>query len=282
MSNRFEEGSANSQHQDPPELTDEVQDASVIDEGVIDEGVTETQPKPKRKRNPLVAIGGAAILAVVGYFGLSTTGGPPPAPADDAPAVAQPQLQPPVAQSAPPDAVAPGVMAPGASAPGALVPLEATAPAVAMQVVAPSLLAPPAAPVDMSRIDSRLDELANQIEVLKAQQRMKQRAASDAPAAAGAVAGVIAVRDGDTAVRSARTSSSSRAKARSDVIEKAPPATLEGLNLRAVYPAAGPDMQAWVMEGDSMRVVSRGSVVGGARVLEVKSGLVVTDRGVIR
>ena len=60
------------------------------------------------------------------------------------------------------------------------------------------------------------------------------------------------------------------------------PASLPGLQLRAVHPSFGPDMQAWVLEGDQVRVVNRGSMVAGARVLEVRNNSVVTDRDVIR
>jgi hypothetical protein len=57
---------------------------------------------------------------------------------------------------------------------------------------------------------------------------------------------------------------------------------LSGLSLRAVYPPTGADMQAWVMEGDALRVVARGSVIAGHRVIEVQPDKVLTDQGVIR
>ncbi len=57
---------------------------------------------------------------------------------------------------------------------------------------------------------------------------------------------------------------------------------MQGMNLRAVYPPSGADMQAWVMEGEVLRVVSRGSVIAGARVVDVLPDRVVTERGIIR
>lgn len=57
---------------------------------------------------------------------------------------------------------------------------------------------------------------------------------------------------------------------------------VEGLSLRAVNPPHGPDMQAWVMDGDRIMVVSRGSTIRGARVTSIELDRVVTDRGVIR
>jgi hypothetical protein len=57
---------------------------------------------------------------------------------------------------------------------------------------------------------------------------------------------------------------------------------LEGMSLRAVYPPSGADSQAWVMDGQVLRVVARGSYIGGARVLEVLADRVITDQGFIR
>lgn len=69
------------------------------------------------------------------------------------------------------------------------------------------------------------------------------------------------------------------AKARA---EKKEAVALAGLSLRAVYPTAGPDMQAWVAQGEEVRVVVKGSYIDGATVLEVKPDVVLTDRGPIR
>jgi len=55
-----------------------------------------------------------------------------------------------------------------------------------------------------------------------------------------------------------------------------------GMSLRAVFPPSGPDMQAWVMEGEALRVLVRGSVIGGQRVIDVQPDRVITERGVIR
>jgi hypothetical protein len=58
--------------------------------------------------------------------------------------------------------------------------------------------------------------------------------------------------------------------------------TIASMSLRAVFPPTGADMQAWVMDGQTLRVVSKGSQLGGGRVLEVRPDRVLTDRGVIR
>lgn len=58
--------------------------------------------------------------------------------------------------------------------------------------------------------------------------------------------------------------------------------SVSGLSLRAVNPPSGPDMQAWVMDGDKITVVTKGSVIRGAKVTLIESDRVVTTAGVIR
>lgn len=57
---------------------------------------------------------------------------------------------------------------------------------------------------------------------------------------------------------------------------------LPNMRLRGVYPPTGDDRQAWVLLGDSVQIVARGSVVGGATVLRIDSDQVLTDKGAIR
>lgn len=83
-----------------------------------------------------------------------------------------------------------------------------------------------------------------------------------------------------TATAAARKSTTKPAASRAG--DSASSRALAGLNLRAVYPTAGPDMQAWVAQGEQVRVVSKGSYIDGATVLEVKRDVVLTDRGPIR
>ena len=57
---------------------------------------------------------------------------------------------------------------------------------------------------------------------------------------------------------------------------------LSGFSLRAVYPTSGPDMMAWVVEGDRVHAVSKGSQLRGTTVVRVEVDRVVTAGGVIR
>lgn len=65
-------------------------------------------------------------------------------------------------------------------------------------------------------------------------------------------------------------------------VAKPQPVALE-LKLKGVYPPQGPDQQAWILnpKNDAITVVSKGSMVEGARVLSIQSDRIVTDKGFI-
>jgi hypothetical protein len=169
--------------------------------------------------------------------------------------VAQPAIDPNVAAASAPTTVA------------AVTPAPTVVPAAGVAVQAPAI-------VDTKALDgvtSRMQALEQRMDSLENSRQAQIAAAAAAPAADAAP------------VRKPRKVAAAKpakkAEPKEEILE---PATLVGLQLRAVHPSFGPDMQAWVLEGDQVRVVNRGSMVAGARVLEVRSSSVVTDRGVIR
>lgn len=221
------------------------------------------------------------------------------APVDVPPVAADSPLNaaPPTASATAPSAGPTGQASPGQSAPAAMQP-----PVVAV-----------ASPLDaqatqemqrsIARIDSRIDGLTREVATLREQSsqlRVKSQTVNPAGQAAQPT---------QKAARSPASTESGQARSKppreggktaaaklpqspqqQPIVVERPVAAqpvpvmplLSGLSLRAVYPPTGADMQAWVMEGDALRVVARGSVIAGHRVIEVQPDKVLTDQGVIR
>lgn len=140
-------------------------------------------------------------------------------------------------------------------------------------------------------IKGRIDTMSREIATLR-EQRSRQTAESGGPKKTDKPAPVRSAAKSEkttTAAASERRGGSSGEIAEAAVTVSAvaaapasPGQPMQGFNLRAVFPPSGPDMQAWVMEGEVLRVVARGSTIAGHRVLDVLPDRVVTDRGVIR
>lgn len=132
---------------------------------------------------------------------------------------------------------------------------------------------------DIAEIKRKLDELAKapraaQASTKPARTATRQQATAAKPREATRQRTATASKS-EEAAASAPTPAATAAAA-------AAPTGVEGLSLRAVNPPHGPDMQAWVMDGDRIMVVTRGSTIRGARVTSIELDRVVTDRGVIR
>lgn len=97
---------------------------------------------------------------------------------------------------------------------------------------------------------------------------------------------------GAVQAKSDRPASKPRAVAKSEskkdaTKEAAEPAAeastgVAAMRLQAVYPSSGPDMQAWVRDGETVRVVAKGAKLGDATVLSVAADKVVTNKGIVR
>jgi hypothetical protein len=321
MSNHFEDDTdtADGQQQGADfaaEHGDAATDPPILNDEVIEQDLAEVPPK-KKGLNPRVAVLGlgAVVLVVVGVMGVKAAGvlGAPKAAAVDyeaemamihasqqkagtAPAAAPATGLLPSAQASAPDAGTGMLSAPleaasapavdpttgtaptaspaadpsavAAATPAAPAVAPATAPAVTVAVAAPQ--AAVADPKAMEGVTTRMQALEQRMDALENARQTQLAAAAAQPAV-------------EQAPRKPRKVAVAKpvkkAEPKEDVLE---PGSLPGLQLRAVHPSFGPDMQAWVLEGDQVRVVNRGSMVAGARVLEVRSNSVVTDRGVIR
>jgi hypothetical protein len=136
---------------------------------------------------------------------------------------------------------------------------------------------------DIAEIKRKLDELAKAPRSSRAAKPTSpaHRAAQSSANATGNATAVVNSRTSSAVAKKDSIGSGSNDEVISAAV-KAAPAGVEGMSLRAVNPPHGPDMQAWVMDGDRIMVVSRGSVIRGARVTSIELDRVVTDRGVIR
>jgi hypothetical protein len=201
------------------------------------------------------------------------------------------------APALPPVAAVPGVTAPAAPAAAGVAAQQGAAPVAAVQSKDVQALQK-----TIDDLKGRLDTMSKEMAALR-DQRNRQAAQPAQPGSTQKVASNA--RQDKQAKAEASTQAAQAAKKRPapreevvasssgspsvtvSTVAVATPATsgsepMQGLNLRAVYPPSGADMQAWVMEGEMLRVVSRGSTIAGLRVLEVLPDRVVTDRGVIR
>lgn len=116
------------------------------------------------------------------------------------------------------------------------------------------------------------------------------RASAAAPAAGASAKGARHAAASGTRTASATTGASaakSRTKAQSgssgSAVAKDGSAELDGaLTLKAVSPPSGPNMRAWIMDGDRLLSVVVGDSVRGARVVSISGREVATTQGVIR
>lgn len=179
-------------------------------------------------------------------------------------------------------------------------PVAASAVAVAATPAA-AAVAPVVAAVDgalpgkVDRLESRVDAIAQDIEEIKRRlssgsavgERRAVRSEVRRAAVSGKVAKASKAKGQKKSVESGGAAEVAKTQAPSAQVATAPAraefvSALDGLSLRAVNPPSGPDMQAWIMDGDKVTVVAKGSVVRGARVTLVESDRVVTTAGVIR
>jgi hypothetical protein len=270
-------------------------------------------PSPKKRSIVPIAAFGVVFLGVLGAVGYSMlgmlAGKAPAALPQEAYSAAPPVVEPPAAQPA----VAAVVTASPASAVDASpaqatqpvvvqIPPEAHAsaqpsasqtvqPQVAQQVSQQTATAPAATPAvtsaidtqvaqglqaSIDRIDARIEQLSREVAQLR-----EQRTRVAAAPAAQVVAAPASSKPRRAAARSASPAEASASTAVATPQSKSSD-TIASMSLRAVFPPTGADMQAWVMDGETLRVVSKGSSIGDGRVLEVRPDRVVTDRGVIR
>lgn len=283
------------------------------DQGVVDAA-------PKRKGNPLLPkiLAGvlcAVCLGVLGMFGMRLMGTMGP---DKSTQVAKAQAQP-MPASTPTDVpsspriatgtvlMADAVVSPPA-APAAPVVPSGAATTVAPAAVATSTssvpvavaVAQPQAPDPrVEKAEGRVRSLEAEVETLREQLARKETkanaAASARPVEAGRVAEVPKKRStpnwqAKKPVEAALPVATDRVIAKaggaesaaSDASSKKASPEIARLQLRGVFPPSGEDMQAWVMDGDKTRAISRGDLINGAKVLRVETDRVITDLGIIR
>ena len=322
MSNHFEDDTdaADGQQQGAefaPEHGDAATDPPILNDEVIEQDLAEVPPKKKGLNPRLAVLGlGVVVLGVVGVMGVKAAGvfGAPKASAIDYEAemamihTSQQKVATPTGE-APASGLLPSAQASAADAAAGMLsaPLEAasapavdpntgaapiTVPTVDSAAVSTAMPQAPAAepastpaatvvvavPQSSVAVDPKaLEGVTNRMQALEQRMDALENARQAQLAAAPAQPAVEHKPRKPRKVAVAMPAK--KAEPKEEILE---PATLAGLQLRAVHPAFGPDMQAWVLEGDQVRVVNRGAMVAGARVLEVRSNAVVTDRGVIR
>jgi len=286
---------------EPPVVSDHVED------------IVEAEVKP-RKKGPhprlVLALFGALILGIVGFFGYSLASklskpGRPPAPVAAKPAV-------PLDGAAGKGSVggsrgtvlmdgverAPAAAIVGEAASAAQVPIgqnTATRAPLAGEV-APLASTAAATLLDRAQAaDPRFDEVSDRITSLeRSVATLTARMAAPAPVApkrspVAADAATVHARHAVVAGAAGPTSTSpgpGRAARKpaamiTELADEVPP-EISRLQLRGVFPPTGADMQAWVVDGDKTISVSKDSVINGARVVRVEPDRVVTTRGVIR
>jgi len=266
-------------------------------------------PSPKKRSIVPIAAFGVVFLGVLGAVGYSMFGmlaGKAPAALPQeaysaAPPVAeQPPAQPAVAAvvAASPASAVDVSSAQGAQPVVVQIPPEAhasaqpsAAPTAQPPVVQQVAVAPAATPAvtsaidtqvaqglqaSIDRIDARIEQLSREVAQLR-----EQRTRVAAAPAAQVAAAPASSKPRRAAARSASPAQASASAAVATLDSKSSD-TIASMSLRAVFPPTGADMQAWVMDGETLRVVSKGSSLGDGRVLEVRPDRVVTDRGVIR
>lgn len=161
---------------------------------------------------------------------------------------------------------------------------SASSASIAVTGTQPQQAGSPVSTQDLERValalSARIDRLVNEVDELRQQQQRVQQAKLAAPQVAKARSPAADARR--TPTRSATKPSDDARDAQAAPARAVAQQAMEGFSLRAVYPPAGPDMQAWVMEGESLRIVSKGSTIAGAVVVDVQSDRVVTERGIIR
>jgi hypothetical protein len=233
---------------------------------------------------------------------------PPAAPA--APSV-QAATAEALAQTAAPSALAAPALPAVPAVPGLTTPPSTTATTTSTATAAGSVSASPVQSKEVQALQKTVDELKTRVDTMskdiaairdqrarqvsqtgiqkadeaRAQAKAERRPQSSSQTARrGTQPGQSATTAGAaTGVGPGATAAGATAMVVSTAAAAPPPQDpMQGLNLRAVYPPSGADMQAWVMEGEVLRVVSRGSEIAGTRVLDVLPDRVVTDRGVIR
>lgn len=228
----------------------------------------------------------------------ATAGAAPGAPGAPDAAAAQ------AAQAAQASALAAPTLPPVAAVPGVTTPVAQVAAQPAAQPAAPLTGAAAAAGAPQTAevkalqktiedLKGRIDTMSKEMATLR-EQRSRQAAESvgqkksDKPAPVRSAAKVEKPTNAQAAAQrkgSPGEDAAGTVTARSSAVAAAPAIQsepMQGFNLRAVFPPTGADMQAWVMEGEILRVVSRGSTIAGHRVLDVLPDRVVTDSGVIR
>ena len=264
----------------------------------------------RKKSNPLVpkimvGVMGLAVVGVLGFFGMrvmNTMGG------NKTPQVAKVQKQ--ISELPRPGAGTTIMGEPAKVEPAPIVvavqpmaaPVAPIAP-VAQATVAMIVPAVVAAPVFAAIPDGRLaqandrarhleEEVRTLREQLARQATANTEVARALPAKAAKVARAAAepsLASDATPLRASRVHRAARVKTEksdspiiTEVAEKETPIEISRLQLRGVFPRSGDDMQAWLMDGDKTRTVSKGDVINGAKVIRVETDRVVTDRGLIR
>lgn len=173
---------------------------------------------------------------------------------------------------------------------------------VATQVAAAQPAGRGVDPAEIDKLDSRVTDLEAKFGSLQNMQRRSstgsavggsQHAAANHQASKRKVARVKrapAPRPTHAAQQLASTSASKAAEAVASTLvsqpalegAKASKDDLGGLSVRGIYPPAGPDRRAWLMDGEKVINVTAGDKVRGMRVISVEADKVVLDRGVVR
>jgi hypothetical protein len=146
--------------------------------------------------------------------------------------------------------------------------------------------------VRVANLEQRMDKVEGNVSTLMHKTSSKSSRSSRASAASPAAS--EAKSEGDEKAKPTRTAHSQRhgvgktklaqqtKPAESPKEEFIDPPELLNYHLQAVYPVQGADARAWIQDGQAVRVVARGDMLGSGRVLDVRRNEVVTSQGIVR